>query len=73
MFRKIYSKDKQYEKYYNLFYTYLVIKETIRSELVQTNALIGFDNFAKYQDRKEHFIENTEYEKYYIRMAIKVT
>ena len=24
MFRKIYSKDKQYEKYYNLFYTYLV-------------------------------------------------
>lgn len=73
MFRKIYSKDKQYEKYYNLFYTYLVIKETIRSELVQTNALIGFDNFAKYQDRKEHFIENTEYEKYYIRMAIKGT
>lgn len=73
MFRCIYTKDKRYAKYFNLFYAYLVIKETIRSELVQTNSNIGFDNFAKYQDRKEDFIENTEFEEKYIEMAVKGT
>lgn len=73
MFQLIYSKDKRYEKYFNMFYAYLVIKETIRSELVQTNANIGFDNFARYQDRKEDFIEDTPFEKPYIEMAVKGT
>ena len=73
MFRFIYTNNKEYEKYYNLFYIYLVIKETMRSELVQTNDNLGFDNFEKYQDRKEDFIEETEFEKKYIDMAIKGT
>ncbi len=73
MFQLIYSKDKRYEKYFNMFYAYLVIKETIRSELVQTNANIGFDNFSRYQDRKEDFIEDTPFEKPYIEMAVKGT
>ena len=73
MFRYIYSKDKRYERYFNLFYAYLIIKETIRSELVQTNDNIGFDNFAQYQDRKEDFIEKTEFEQKYIEMAVKGT
>lgn len=73
MFRFIYTNNKEYEKYYNLFYIYLVIKETMRSELVQTNDNLGFDNFEKYQDRKEDFIEETEFEKKYIEMAIKGT
>ncbi len=73
MFQLIFSKGKSLKKYYNMFYAYLVIKETLRSELVQTNANIGFDNFAKYQDRKENFIEDTIYEDLYIRMAVKGT
>lgn len=73
MFQLIYSKNKKYMKYFNMFYAYLVIKETIRSELVQTNANIGFDNFEKYQDRKEDFIEDTLFEEKYIEMAIKGT
>lgn len=73
MFQKIYSKDTKFSKYFNMFYAYLVIKETIRSELVQTNENIGFDNFAMYQDRKEDFIDGTAFEKKYIEMAVKGT
>lgn len=73
MFQKIYSKDVKFKKYFNMFYAYLVIKERIRSELVQTNDNMGFDNFARYQDRKEDFIEDTDFEEYYIKMALKGT
>lgn len=40
----------------SLLYVYLLIKNKIRSELVQCNPLIGFSNFANYQDRKDFFI-----------------
>lgn len=73
VFQKIYSKEAAFKKYINMFYAYLVIKTTIRSELVQMNDNIGFDNFSNYQDRKEDFIENTQLEKDYIRMAMKGT
>ena len=66
MFQKIFSGDRELERYYNYFYAYLVIKGTLRSELVQTNENIGFDNFARYQDRKEDFIEGTPFEKEYL-------
>lgn len=73
MFRLVFSRNQEYRKYYNMFYAYLVIKETIRSELVQTNSNIGFDNFEQYQDRKEDFIENTPFEAPYVEMALKGT
>lgn len=73
MFQKIFAKDSEFRGYFNLFYAYLVIKSTIRAELVQTNSNIGFDNFAKYQDRKEDFVEDTDFEKYYLKMALKGT
>lgn len=73
MFQLIFSKNEQYKKYYNMFYAYLVIKGTMRSELVQTNSNIGFDNFAKYQDRKEDFVDGTPFEKIYLEMAVKGT
>lgn len=73
MFQRIFSKDAKMSKYFNLFYAYLVIKETIRSELVQTNDNIGFDNFSKYQDRKEDFIDGTPFEKKYIELAVRGT
>ena len=54
-----------YEKYsrnmmlsetdYNLFYMYLLIKESFRMELLQSNDKIGFNNFLKYQKRKGMF------------------
>lgn len=73
MFYRIYAKSVKDQKYFNLFYLYLVIKRAIRAELVQTNENIGFDNFEKYQNRKEDFIEDTPLEKEYIKMALKGT
>ncbi|MBP3602513.1 MAG: hypothetical protein J6J79_00010 [Lachnospiraceae bacterium] len=73
MFLLIYNKDKDMEPYFNWFYLYLVIKVNIRRELVQANVNVGFDNFSKYQERKDLFIEDSIYEKVYIRMAVRDT
>lgn len=73
MLLRIYAKSVKDQKYFNLFYLYLVIKRAVRAELVQTNENIGFNNFEKYQNRKEDFIEDTPLEKEYIKMALKGT
>ena len=73
IFYKIYSHTKVKTELYNLFYAYLVIKNTIRAEMVQINDNVGFDNFYEYQERKEDFIENTIYEEVFVRMAVRDT
>ena len=73
MFRMIREQTPGMQKNFNLFYGYLIIKERIRSELVQVNARVGFDNFLRYQNRKEEFIEKTALEKLYNRLAVKMT
>lgn len=44
----------------NLFYMYLLLKNQLRSELIQVNNEVGFANFAIYQDRKESFWSGIE-------------
>ncbi len=73
MFREIFSYSTTYEKYKNWFYAYLVIKIYIRSELIQVNHNIGFDNFLNYQNRKEDFVEDTKMEDIYLQMAVRDT
>lgn len=54
MFRRIYrSSDKEYQPVFNLFYAYLLLKNRLHEELVQSNDLVGFDNFQIYQGRKK--------------------
>lgn len=56
--RKFYSGKsgkEQENDIYNLFFAYLVIKESFRSELLQNNDKIGFQNFQIYQARKSWF------------------
>ncbi len=61
-----------YEK--NLFYVYLSIRTHFRGELIQVNRQVGFENFSRYQDRKEIFIEGQkEYEDELIRLALNGT
>ncbi len=58
MHRRFYYRkgDKgQEDRIYNLFFAYLVIKESFRMELLQTNDRPGFENFQKYQKRKDWF------------------
>lgn len=58
----------------NCFYVYLLIKNLLRSELIQVNGKLGFKNFSLYQDRKEVFIEGfKQYQHELVRLAINST
>lgn len=57
VFKTIFKSFKDTLYIQKLFHVYLLIKERLRSELIQVNKKVGFDNFAKYQDRKSMFIE----------------
>lgn len=73
VFKRIYSNDPDFMSNGRLFYAYLLIKENIRAEMIQVNHNVGFQNFLKYQDRKESFIEGTPFEAVYLRMAVRDT
>lgn len=70
MFQGYYENKTGFSVYMNLFYAYLVIKETIRSELIQVNTAVGFSNFSYYESRKEDFIEGTPFERYLLKLAV---
>lgn len=46
------------ERSRRLLYAYILIKNLIRNELIQTNNVVGFDNFNSYEERKTIFIDN---------------
>ena len=70
MLRKIYLNDKEYLDYFNLFYAYLLIKESIRSELIQSNKNVGFKNFEKYQKRKGNLLTDKIYKEEFTKHAV---
>lgn len=71
MFRNIEVRNKRISHHvYNMFYVYLLIKEKIRGEMVQTNEWVGFENFAIYQDRKDMIAIDSKLEKLKARMAV---
>lgn len=56
MFRsKTLGSGRLTDSQYNLFYLYLLIKESFRMELQQSNDKIGFNNFHVYEKRKGMF------------------
>lgn len=57
-------------KYENLFYAYVLIKETIRSEMLQSNHNVGFVNFHKYQSRKWDLLDGRIFEEDMVRCAV---
>lgn len=71
MFRKIARNDQDFSPlFYNFFYAYLIMKEQIRGELVQSNKKIGFENFQIYQDRKSFFAKGDFFDTIKARMAV---
>lgn len=73
MLRKVYLNDSEYFDYFNLFYAYLLIKESIRSELIQSNKNVGFTNFQKYQKRKGDLLADNIYRNEFTRLAVSNT
>lgn len=55
---------------YNLFFAYILIRTNLRSQMVQNNDLIGFDNFQRIQRRKNLFAGDPTSDKYLVRLAV---
>lgn len=70
MLREAYLDNQEYAPYFNLFYAYLLIKEGIRSELIQSNKNVGFSNFQKYQNRKGDLLADAIYRQEFTRLAV---
>lgn len=70
MLRKIYSNESKDSDCFNLFYAYLLIKESIRSELVQSNQNVGFKNFRRYERRKGDLLADKIYRNEFTRLAV---
>lgn len=58
MLEKEMSGKRIEKKFFQWFYAYLVIKNNLRSEIVQTNTAIGFENFQIYTKRKNLYQDN---------------
>lgn len=56
---------------HNLFYAYLLLRGELRFQLVQSNDLIGFDNFDRIQNHKWDFIGDATSEQWVTRLAIR--
>ncbi len=73
MLRRIYKGDPEYKGYYHLFYAYVLLKERIRSEIVQSNDNVGFRNFEKYQDRKQELLDDKIYDNAFVKLTLRET
>ena len=71
----IFDHDENFGRsWQDLLYLYLLLKSSLRSEMVQMNRRMGFRNFSYYQNRKTMFWE--KYKEYWAegyRMAINGT
>lgn len=56
IFKKMYSGDEEFSRYGDIFYLYIIVKSNIRTEMIQSNQNVGFDNFYLYQMRKEFLL-----------------
>lgn len=69
IFKLIYSNKNK--DLWCLFYVYLIIKNKMRSELIQINERVGFANFSDYQNRKGFFIKKRSiFERAIVNMAV---
>lgn len=75
MLKAVKQRDSEFNREeFNLFYAYLRIKNEIRAELVQTNKMVGFENFALYQMRKDLFCLMEDFwksERVLVRLAVR--
>ena len=58
MMTAIFKGEAEVKAYENLFYAYVQLFCFFRKELVQSNDRVGFNNFFKYQKRKDDLIPN---------------
>ena len=54
----------------NWFYAYLVIQSKFRMEFAQVNEKVGFENFSRYNSRKNYFLNKPEDMKQMVELAV---
>lgn len=68
---ELYDQKNRYDYHKNLFYAYLILRENIRSELVQSNMEnIGFENFQIYERRKAELINDHLFQTQAAKLAV---
>jgi len=74
MFRAIYGRKPDADRYRIYFLIYLLAFVRFRAELVQSNKAVGFQNFLAYQNRKDIFLESyPAYREAFVKMALQST
>ena len=68
--RKIYTRKINQEDA-DLFYAYLLIKENLRAELIQSNDYVGFANFQRYERRKRDLIDDRIFKDDDVKYAVR--
>lgn len=54
-FSRYFKKESQVTQLADLFFLYIALKIRVRKEFIQTNPLVGFENFKMYESRKTKF------------------
>lgn len=67
---RLFFTDRMDPRTQMIFYIYLILKNMFRGEMIQINQKVGFQNFSKYQDRKDDLCRRPCYEAELIRMAV---
>ncbi|MCD7882744.1 MAG: hypothetical protein LUI87_03410 [Lachnospiraceae bacterium] len=73
MYQNAYYNAGKNQKLLNWFYAYIVIKESMRSEMIQSNERIGFKNFQNYDRRKKLFLVSANDKQRILKLAIEDT
>lgn len=60
LYRHIFENGDNADDIAPYFYLYLLIKNFVRREIVETNQLLGFENFEIYQSRKSVFLKKED-------------
>lgn len=60
MFVKELTDSHFNKEFFKWFWAYLVIKNQLRNEFVQTNTMVGFENFAIYNSRKNMYMNYSQ-------------
>lgn len=66
-FYEIYHRG--FDKYAGLFYAYLLLKESLRHELIQTDDKVGFSHFQDYERRKFDLLDDAIFHGVYGTLA----
>lgn len=72
-FHRYFRNDQIAHSIADYVFLYLIIKVRIRREFIQTNELVGFDNFKIYENRKTGYCDKYYhlYERYAVQSAIR--